>query len=166
MNQDINAVRKKFDLHFKSIKPAEAFLPDIGKYLRVNWNQMTEMGRATASVSINHYQGIPERNKVRFRNDWARFRTFLSRVPELKRIESHPNDPLHDDLKEIDVALDNARLDDYEAVFEFQDMLMKHINHFESNKTFHVSVEIYFFIYMTDHFFNDRSLNIYFRELM
>ena len=100
---------------------------------------MTEMGRATSSAGIKNYLIIPERNKVRFRNDWQRFRAFLSRVPELKRIESNQNHPQHETLKALNLSLSEERIDEFKAVFEFQDMLVKHINHFESNSTFHVS---------------------------
>ena len=109
------------------------------------------MGRATASISIKHYQTIPERNKVRFRNDWDRLRKFLSRVPELRRIQANPDDPNHEILTDMNLNLSDARIDDFKAIFEFQDMLIKHINHFESQKTFHVSFK--------DHLLNiDRSL--------
>ena len=141
LNQDINTVKKKFEQHFKTISPAEEYLPEIGRYLRCNWEEWTEMARMTASTSIKNYPNIPERNKVRFRNDWQRLRTFLSRVPELKRIESDQNDPLHEVLASIDLGLSNSRIEDFEAVFEFQDMLIKHINYFESNKNFHVSYD-------------------------
>ena len=106
---------------------------------------MTDMARSTASIAIRNYLTIPERNKVRFRNDWQRFRSFLSRVPEMQRIASDQNDIQHNVLADTDLSLSESRIDDFRAVFEFQDMLVKHINHFESQKTFHVSI-------MTDQF--------------
>lgn len=139
MNHDINVVKKKFEQHFKAISPAELFIPDIGQYLKANWNEMTEMARSTASIAIKNYLTLPERNKVRFRNDWHRFRGYLSRVPELQRIASDQSDILHKVLADTDLNLSESRTDDFRAVFEFQDMLVKHINHFESQKTFHVS---------------------------
>ena len=132
-------MKKKFDHYFKTISPAESYLPEIGLYLRSNWNEMTEMARATASAGIKNYLTIPERNKVRFRNDWHRSRSFLSRVPELKRIESDESDIQHNVLADTDLCLSESRIDDFKAVFEFHDMLIKHTNHFESQKTFHVS---------------------------
>lgn len=100
---------------------------------------MTEMSRQTASVGIRSFPAIPDRNKVRFRNEWQRFRTFLSRVPELKRIEASPNDPQHAVLINSGLNLTDERIDDYKAIFEFQEMLIHHTDHFESNKTLHVS---------------------------
>ena len=139
MNSDINTIRKTFDTHFKLLTPDPELLPEIGQYLRLNWNTMTNAGRATASTSIKHYQVIPERHKVRFRNNWKRVRSFLSRVPELKKIAANQNHDLHDQLIDSGVSVSDERIEDFKAIFEFQNMMVEHTNYFEDNKNFHVS---------------------------
>ena len=139
MNSDINTIRKTFDTHFKLLTPDPELLPEIGQYLRLNWNAMTNAGRATASISIKHYQGIPERHKVRFRNNWKRVRSFLSRVPELKKIAANQNHDLHNQLIDSGVSVSDERIEDFKAIFEFQNMMVEHTNYFEDNKNFHVS---------------------------
>ena len=147
MNCDINTIRKTFDTHFKILTPDPELLPEIGQFLRTNWNSMTSAGRATASISIKHYQVIPERHKIRFRNNWKRFRAFLSRIPELKNIASNQNHPLHNQLIDSGVSVSDERIEDFKAIYDFQNMMVEHTNYFESNNNFHVS----FLIFMTDH---------------
>ena len=139
MNQNINYARKKFGDHFKTLRPREELLPEIGPYLRKDWNKWTEHRRATASTSILHYNTINERNKIRFRNNWVRIRSYLSWMPELQNIAEDPSHPLHEliDENEIDVSEDNV--EKIKMIYEFQDLIVQLIDFFESDKKLHVS---------------------------
>jgi len=140
MNQNINYARKKFGDHFKTLRPREELLPEIGPYLRKDWNKWTEHRRATASTSILHYNTINERNKIRFRNNWVRIRSYLSWMPELQSIAEDPSHPLHEliDANEIDVSEDNV--EKIKMIYEFQDLIVQLIDFFESDKKLHVSL--------------------------
>lgn len=150
MNQNINSARKKFGDHFKKLRPREELLPEIGPYLRKDWYKWTEQGRATASTSIRQYNTINERNKIRFRNNWARFRSYLAWMPELKNIANNPSHPLHNLIDESRIDLSENSITKTKMIYEFQDLIVQLIDFFESDKKLHVSTK--FLKLLTDHF--------------
>ena len=158
MNQDINAARRKFGDHFKQLRPNEEWLPEIGPYLRKDWSKWTEQRRATASTSILHYNSIKERNKIRFRNNWTRFRSYLAWMPELQTIANDQNHPLHDLIDESAIDVSEDSVNKIKMIYEFQDLVVQLINFFESDNKLHVSknTDRSLFLIMTDHLLTDQ----------